>query len=224
MTPTTDEDDLRLLLHSPALGLEPTPGLADTVRGRAKHVRRRRAVVSTAAVVAVLAAGALLAPSVADGIDGLRNRADQQAGPARDPHYPDATSDVVTMRLLNGAKIVTWYEGSQWCTRTSRVTSAKFCVGPIKAEARGLPRHLNPGTPSLNVDALPVVAGIAGTDVSQVKVHMKDGREFDTDLVQGKGFVRPVWSAWLRGDPGTVAYYIGYDALGHEVARVPPKA
>jgi len=220
MTPTTDEDDLRVLLHSPALALEPEAGLADRVRGRAKHVRRRRAVVSTAAVVAVLAAGALLAPSVADGIDGLRNRADQQAGPARDPHYPDATSDVVTMRLLNGAKIVTWYEGSQWCTRTSRVTSAKFCVGPIKAEARGLPRHLNPGTPSLDVDALPVVAGIAGTDVSQVKVHMKDGREFDTDLVQGKGFVRPVWSAWLRGDPGTVAYYVGYDALGHEVARV----
>ena len=216
----TDEDDLRLLLHSPALGLEPEPGLADRVRGRARRVRRRRALVSTATAVALLAVGALLAPSVAGGIDGLRNRADQQAGPKRDPHYPDATSDVVTMRLLNGAKIVTWFEGSQWCTRTSRVTSTKLCLGPIKADARGLPKHLNPGTASLDVDGLPVVAGIAGVDVTQVTAHMKDGRDFDTDVVQGKGFVRPVWSAWLRGDPGTVAYYVGYDALGHEVARV----
>jgi hypothetical protein len=102
------------------------------------------------------------------------------------------------------------------------VTRAKTCAGPIAAAARGLPKHLNPGDSSLTVDGLPVVAGVAGVDVARVTVHMKDGRDFDTDLVNGRGFVRPVWSAWLRGDPGTVAYYVGYDHLGHEVARVSP--
>jgi hypothetical protein len=218
----TDEEDLRLLLHSPALTLQPAPGLADRIRVKARHVRRRRAILSTAATVAVLAAAGAVAPSVADGIDGLRNRADQQAGPSKDPRHPNATTDVVTMRLLNGAEVVTWYEGSKWCTATSRVTSQTFCTGPISPDARGLPKHLNIGAPSLTVDNLPVVAGILGSGVHKVIVHMVDGREFDAEVVEGRGFVRPVWSARLRGEPGTVAYYLGYDRLGREVARVAP--
>ena len=217
----TSDDDLRLLLRSPALTLEPAPGLADRVRGQAKGVRRRRALGATGVTVAVAAVAALLAPAVADGIDGLRNRADQQAGPSAEPGFPNATSEVVTMRRLNGAQIVTWFEGSAWCTATSRVTSSRTCLRPVDPDARGLPKHLNQGATSLTVDGLPVVAGVAGADVSRVVVHMTDGREFDTDMVDGRGFVLRVWSGWLNGDPGTIAYYIGYDDLGHEVARVP---
>jgi hypothetical protein len=217
----TDEDDLRLLLHSPALTLQPTPGLADTVRARARRVTRRRRLTGAVASVALVAGGLAFGPAVADGIDGLRTReADSSPGFARDSRFPDATSDVVVMKTLRGAQLLTWYEGSEWCTVTTRVTQARTCVKPIDPNATGIPRYLGAGSPSLTVDDREVIAGVVGSGVSRVKVHLVDGRVYEGDIVEGRGFVRPVWCAVVEGPSSPVAYIAGYDQLGREVTRV----
>lgn len=217
----TDDEDLRTLLHSPALTLQPTPGLADTVRGRARRVTRRRRAVGALSTVVLLAGGLAFGPALADSLDSLRNREeDSSPGFARDSRFPEATSDVVVMKTLRGAQLLTWYEGSEWCTVTTRVTQARTCVKPIDPNAAGIPRYLGAGSPSLTVDNREVIAGVVGSGVSRVKVHLVDGRVYEGDLVEGRGFVLPVWCAVVEGPSSPVAYIAGYDQLGREVARV----
>ena len=218
----TDDDDLRVLLRSPALALEPAPRLADAVRGQARRTTRRKRLGTAAASLGVVAAAVTFGPAVADGFDALRNRDVQEAGPPRDPRFPAATSAVVTMRTLNGAQVVTWYERSSWCTAASRVSRSRTCVGPIDADATGIPKFLTAGAPSLTVDDRRVVAGVLGTDVNRVKVHLEDGREFAADVVEGDGFVRPVWSALLAGHAVPVEWVAGFDEQGREIVRVTP--
>ena len=216
------EEDLEVLLRSPALSLEPGRGLAEAARRQAGRVNRRRRVGAVLAAVGVAAGAITLGPAAVDAYDGLRNREVQEAGPPRDPRFPAATSAVVTMRTLNGAEVVTWYERSSWCTAASRVSRSRTCVGPVDEESRGIPRFLTAGSPSLTVDNRLVVAGVLGTDVVRVKVHLVDGREFDAEVVEGAGFVRPVWSALLAGHSVPVEWVAGFDTMGREVARVTP--
>jgi hypothetical protein len=70
------------------------------------------------------------------------------------------------------------------------------------------------------VDNREVIAGVVGTGVARVKVHLVDGRVYEGDIVEGRGFVRPVWCAVVEGPSSPVAYVAGYDQLGREVARV----
>jgi hypothetical protein len=216
----TDEEDLRLLLHSPALTLQPEPGLADTVRGRARRVTRRRRLTGALATVALVAGGLAFGPAVADGLDGLRNRESDSPGFARDARFPNATSDVVVMKTLRGAQLLTWYERSQWCTVTTRVTRKSTCVGPVSATATGIPSFLGAGSPSLTVDNREVIAGVVGTGVARVKVHLVDGRVYEGDIVEGRGFVRPVWCAVVEGPASPVTFIAAYDQTGREIARV----
>jgi hypothetical protein len=216
----TDDEDLRTLLHSPALTLQPAPGLADVVRGRARRVTRRRRAVGALSAVVLVAGGLAFGPAVADGLEDLRNRESEGPGFARDPRFPEATSDVVVMKTLRGAQLLTWYQGSQWCTVTTRVTRNSTCVGPISATATGVPRFLGAGSPSLTVDDREVIAGVVGTGVSRVKVHLVDGRAYEGDIVEGRGFVRPVWCAVVEGPSSPVAYIASYDVTGREISRV----
>ena len=218
----TDEDDLRLLLRSPALQLDPAPQLAERVRSNARRVTRRRRGAAVVVSLTLVGAVASLGPTVATQIEDLRARGEQQAKVPRDARYPTATSEVRTLVTLNGAQVVTWWERSQWCTATSRVKNARTCVGPIDEDAPGIPRFLDAGTPSLTVDRRRVVAGVVGTGVRRVKVHLTDGREFTADFYEGAGFHRPVWAALLAGPAAPVAYVTGFDERGVEVARVRP--
>ena len=217
----TDEEDLRLLLHSPALTLQPTPGLADTVRGRARRVTRRRRLTGALASVLLVAGGLAFGPAVADSLDSLRNRDDDSSPSfAKDARFPEATSDVVVMKTLRGAQLLTWYERSQWCTVTTRVTRRSTCVGPVSPTATGIPSFLGAGSPSLTVDNREVIAGVLGTGVSRVKVHLVDGRVYEGDVVEGRGFVLPVWCAVVEGPSSPVAFIAAYDVTGREIARV----
>ena len=217
---STDEQDLRLLLRSPALALEPEPGLADVVRGRARRVARRRRITSGVVAVAVIGGGVALTPVVARQVDELRNRPAQNAGLPFDRNFPNATSEVVTMRTLNGAQVVTWYEKSQWCTAASRVTRSRTCLGPVDAKATGIPRYLGPSSPSLKVDNWQLAAGVVGANVARVRVHLVDGREIEAELHSGKGFVLPVWSALIAAPAGTVDYVMAFDKEGRETTRL----
>ena len=129
------DDDVRLLLRSPALALDPPAGLPDVVRRRARRHRQRVRLVGGCAAIVVVGLGLLVGPAVVDSARSLQNRPDQSAGKTHDPRAPDATSDVVTMRTINGASLLTWFEGSDWCTKTTRVTRQRTCLGDFAAEA-----------------------------------------------------------------------------------------
>jgi hypothetical protein len=217
----TNEDDVRLLLHSPALALEPSSGLADSVRVRARGVRHRRRAASLALSVVVVAGAIVVGPSLAAGIEDLvTSSPNQSAGRQPDPRFPAATSEVLTLRTINGAQVVTWWEKSQWCTAVSRITSGRFCVGPVNPQGQAIPRYLNAGGPSLTVDRRSLVAGVARRDVKEVTVHLVDGRVLEGKLEDGDGFLLPVWSA-LIGDPAAhVAYILAYGEQGQELAKI----
>ena len=217
----SDDSDLRTLLRSPALALDPAPGLTDLVRGRARRTTRRRRGAFAAAGLASVAGALLLGPAVVDAVEELTNRPNPVAGVSPDPRFPSATSDVVTMRLLNGAQLVTWYEGSTWCTAVTRVTITRSCTGPVNARAKGLPGYLGPASKSLAVDRNRVVAGLVGEGIVRVKVVLEDGPEFEAQIVEGRGFARPVWSALLVGNPSPVKEIAGFGSDGREVVRVP---
>jgi hypothetical protein len=216
------DDDLRVLLRSPALALEPPTGLADDVRRRARRQRTRTRAGSGIAVVALVAAGALLGPGLAGSVDDLRNSTNRAAAPKADPRAPHATTEVLTLRIINGASVITWFEGAQWCTRTSRLTTAATCLGPADARHQGFSWVLPARSPSVTVDNEHVVAGIAPPGAGRVAVHMSDGREFDGAIVEGARFPTKVWSALLVDDATTtVQYYVAYDSNGVQIGTKP---
>ena len=216
------DDDLRVLLHSPALTLDPPQSLAEDVRRKARRHRHgtRAAGVGMTAVVAV--AGLVVGPGVKSSIDDLRNDRNQAAPIKPDPRAPHATTDVLTLRIVNRAEILTWYEGSEWCTKTTRVTSQKTCLGPVDPEHQGFSWVVPVRSPSVTVDDQYFVAGIAPPGATRIVVHMSDGREFDTDIVSGARFPAPVWSSvGIDLSTGHVESYIAYDGGGMELARKP---
>ena len=219
----TEDDDLRLLLHSPALTLDPPQSLVEDVRRGARRRRLRTRVGGAALATVVVAGGLALGPAVADSVSGLRSRGGQTTGLTRDPRAPAATSEVVTLQQINGAQVLTWFEGSTWCTATTRITREKSCSGPINPEHQGFSRVLASGSPSVTVDAEHVVAGLLPPGASRVVVHMKDGREYEAKVIDGGRFLQPVWSARVDDRDFPVEYYLAYDTGGHEVSRKPAR-
>jgi hypothetical protein len=215
----TDGDDLRVLLRSPALALDPPATLAQAVRRQAR--RQRLATRAAAGVTAVAAVVALVAlgPALIGAVDGLHNGPDQSAGLKPDPRAPTATSDVVTLQTINGADILTWWQGSRWCTATTRITRQDTCVGPVDPRHRGFSSVLPPGSPSLIVNSSHVAAGVLPPDATRVVVHMKSGRAYEAAIFQGAGFVRPVWSVLVDDRRTTVDYYAALDDSGTEIDR-----
>lgn len=216
------DDDLALLLQSPALTLEPPAALAGEVRRRARRQQLRMRATSGVVAIAVVAGGLLVGPAIADSVRHYGDRATQSAGTQTDPRFPGATTEIVTLRSINGASILTWFEGADWCTATTRVNRQKTCLGPVNPEHQGFSWVVPARSPSVTVDDQHVVAGIVPPNATRVIVHIDDGRMFDGTIFDGAGFPRPVWAALLFDDGhGAVDYYAAYDSLGREIARKP---
>jgi hypothetical protein len=215
------EDALRVLLRSPALALEPPTTLPDAVRRRAgRHrLRTRAAGVSGVALLAVTAA--LLAPSLHLFREGLPDGDTQPAEFKPDPRFPAATTDVVTMQRINGAEVLTWFEGARWCTATTRQTTKDSCLGPANPQHKGFGWVMAAGSASLTVDDAHVVAGLVPPGASRVVVHMRDGRDYRASVVDSARFVVPVWSVRVDDRRSPVAYYVAFDSTGREIARQP---
>ena len=155
-------------------------------------------------------------------IDSLHNARNQPGAITRDPRYPAATTEVVTLQRINGAEINTWFEGSDWCTATTRVNRQKTCLGAVNPAHVGFSWIVPARSPSVTVDDQHVVAGIVPPGATRVVVHMTDGREFDGVIVDGTRFPTQVWSTLLVDDSvGAVQYYAAYDNNGQEIARKP---
>ncbi len=213
------DDDLRLLLRSPALTLEPPETLAADVRRGARRQRLRARAGAGALAGALVAIGVLAGPDLAGSVDGLRNHPNQSAGVRPDPRAPAATTEVVTLQTINGAQVLTWFEGADWCTATTRITRQKTCLGAVDPQHRGFSWLVPSRSPSVTVDNEHVVAGIVPPGASRVGVHMSDGREFEGEIVVGSRFPVPVWSTRVDDSHGRVAYYVAYDLAGREIAR-----
>ena len=209
------EDDLRLLLRAPQLSLDPTPGLPDRVRRRARVIRRRQRAAGGTLVAAALLTAGLAGPSLV-----ARLRAPDQSAvagqPVPDPRFPDATSEVVT---LAPAGIFTYFRGDQWCTVARRLSDSSTCsptgAGPTLSSVRG------PGTNSLSIDRIRLAAGLAGADVAKIELLLSDGSHLVADLTDGHGsFPQPVWSASVPPSR-TVERYTAYDAAGRVLGTRP---
>jgi hypothetical protein len=213
------DDDLRVLLRSPALTLEPPTALSDVVRRKARRHRLRTRAAGLCTVLVLAAGGALVGPGLIDSVNGLRTERDRPAEIHRDPRFPAATTDVVTLRRINGAEILTWFEGADWCTATTRVTRQKTCLGAVDPQHRGFSWVVPARTASVTVDDQHLVAGILPPDATRVVVHMIDGREFQGDIVDGTQFPTRVWSTIVDDSTYRVEYYAAYDSTGAEIAR-----
>jgi hypothetical protein len=167
-----------------------------------------------------MTAGVLLTPAIRGSIDDLRSNSTTAAGSRPDPRAPHATSEVVTLRVVNRAELLTWFEGSQWCTKSTRVTQQNTCMGPVDPAHQGFSWVVPVRSPSVTVDDQYYVAGIAPPGATRIAVHMSDGREFDTDIVTGTRFPVAVWSSQaINLSYGHVAYYAAFDSNGQQIAR-----
>jgi hypothetical protein len=216
----TDDNDLRTLLQSPALSLEPPVSLASDVRRSARRFRLHQRVAAGGVAAALVVGGLVLGPALSDSVESLRNRSEQSAGFQPDKRFPAATTEVVTLRQINGAEVVTWFEGADWCTATTRVTRQKTCLGAVDPQHQGFSWVVPARSPSVTVDDQHVVAGIVPPGAVRVIVHFDEGRYFEGTLVEGDGFPVQVWSALLQDDGhGRIDYYAAFDATGREIAR-----
>ncbi len=210
------EDELRLLLRGPQLSLDPTPGLPDRVRRRARVIRRRRRAAGGTLVVAAMLATGLLGPTLV-----ARLRAPDQATvagpPTPDPRFPDATSEVVT---LAPAGIFTYFRDSQWCTVARRLSDSSTC-SPLPPGPPALSSVRGPGTNSLSIDRIRLAAGLAGPGVGKVELVLSDGSHLVAHLTDGHGsFPHAVWWASIPTSR-SVARYAAYDAAGLLLASRP---
>ena len=214
-----NDDDLRQLMRSPALTLEPPPTLPADVRHQARRHRVRTRVGGALGATALVAAAVLVGPAIVDSVDSLRTRPVPADGFTPPPGFPAATSEVVTLQTLNGAHVLTWFEGSDWCTKTTRITRTRTCLGAVDPRHQGFSWLLPAGSPSLTVDNTHVVAGIAPPGAARVVVHLSNGQDVEAPFVDGVRFPTPVWSTVVDDRHATVAYYVAYDDAGREIAR-----
>jgi hypothetical protein len=215
------EEDLRVLLSSPALSLEPPRALADDVRRKARQHRLRTRIGGGVGAVVIVTVGVLVAPAIRGSIDDLRSNSTTASDSKPDPRAPHATSEVVTMRVVNRAELLTWFEGRQWCTRSTRLTQQSTCFGPVDPAHTGFSWVVPARTPSVTVDDQYYVAGIAPPGAARIVVQMSDGREFEADIVDGRNFPAPVWSTQVNLSYGSVARYVAYDSSGVDIAHKP---
>ena len=211
------EDELRLLLRAPQLSVDPTPGLPDRVRRRARVLHRRRRAAGGTLVVAALLTAGLAGPSLVARL-GAPDQATVAGQPVPDPRFPDATTEVVT---LAPAGIFTYFRGVQWCTVARRLSDSSTCSPPAAAGTAALPSVRAAGTNSLSIDRIRLAAGLAGAGVAKVELLLSDGSHLVADLTDGHGsFPQPVWSAPVP-PTRTVARYTAYDASGRVLGSRP---
>jgi hypothetical protein len=216
-----DDSDLRLLLRSPALTLEPPSTLPDVVRRKARRHRLRTRALGVTTAAVLIAGGVLIAPGVRTSLENLRNDSTRASAVKPDPRFPAATTEVVTLEHINGAEVLTWFQGSDWCTATTRVKHQETCLGPVNPDHQGFSWIAPARSASVTVDSEHVVAGLVPPGASRVVVHMKDGREYDAPIVAGARFNQPVWSIRVDDSTSPVDYYVAFGHLGQEIARKP---
>lgn len=208
------EEELSALLRSPALSLEPPPGLVGSVHLGARRVRRRRAGVTAALSAVALGCAALVGPGLVDRVD---DRPDV-ASPELARLFPDATTEVVPLADLAGGRVFTYFRGKQWCTVSKRTGPPNTtCAGSLPpAGVRAFAFLRGPGTESLTVDRDYLVAGLLGDGIASMEVELTDGRVLRASTVRGEGFPREVWFQDLA-PTDRVTGYTARDADGDVV-------
>ena len=194
------DDELTALLRSPSFELEPPGDLLEGVRRDARRVRRRHAVGTALASVAVLVAGAVVAPGLVGVLRGP-DSAPAQVALAPDSRFPEASSTVYRLASLHGGEVLTFFEGRSWCTASVRLDRAKACSRTVGYDLAPFAFLVPRGSESLTVDGDGLVAGLLGKGVERVDVHLSDGTVRTAEQAQPRGFVRPVW--WLSVPPST---------------------
>lgn len=182
--------DLSSQMRAPELGLEPRPDLADVVRGRARHVRRRQRVAQAAlGLVALVGAGSLV-----PGLLGP-SRGSDLAGPDRSYGIEDATSSVQRLALLNEGNVVAYWDDDAPCVAAVRVKRDPDCGPGVSPQTREVfPYVFSPDNPSLRIDDRQLLAGVVRPDVVRVEVALDDARRLDARLQRGEGFLLPMFS------------------------------
>ena len=207
------EPDLRALLASPALDLEPPADLVEGVHRGARRVRWRRAAGTAALALVVLVGAASVVPR----LQADKPTTGQVALPP-DSRFPQSTTPIAVLERLNGGEVVTFFEGARWCTASSRADTSTTCSRNIGAVVQPFAFLSRQGTESLSVDADGLVAGLLGDGVATVEVELSDGRTIRARSEQPGGFARAVW--WLRVPAGAVVVgYTARDDRGQPVAR-----
>ena len=207
------DDDLSALLRSPALSLDPPQDLVASVHRGARRVQRRRTAGVAALSAAALACAVIVVPGLLRDGTGPRERVAVTPG---DPRFPEATSPVVTLAELNGGEVVTFFEGTSWCTTSVRTAQSSSC-GFVGAGRLAPFAHMTvPGQASTRVDDDYVLAGVLGSDVARVEVQV-GGSEVEAETASPEGFPRPVW--WVPVPAGVrVEAVTAYDSAGEPVA------
>jgi hypothetical protein len=205
-------EELSALLRSPALSLEPPPDLLEGVRRGARRTRRgQRAAVAALSGTAVLVA-ALAVPALLDARGGPPSTDVADTLPSELAARIDGeTTSVELLESLNGGRVVTYFQGTRWCTAAMRTVVNDGCRGYVGAGTLGPFALLLPsGHETLSVDRDSVVAGVLGTGVERVTVELSDGTTEPASAVSGRGFPRPVW--WAAVPRGTTV--VSYTARG----------
>ncbi len=203
--------DLSAAMQSSALDLEPRPDLADVVRGRARGVRRRRAAAGSLLGVAAVAGAVLLVPD--------RPTPSTLVGQGTDHGIRGATSEVVVLDQLNGADVVGYYVDDQPCVAAIRIKNQQHCgPGVSAASTSAFPLVFPPDDGALRVDARQLVAGVAGSSVTTVRLVLDRGRPLVAATSPGRGFALPFFSVEVPAGAVPTAVE-GLDAVGAVVGR-----
>jgi len=209
--------DLRELMSSPALTVEPPAGLDETVRRRAGTVRRRRRLAAAALGVAGVAAVVPLLPRLTD-----RTGPGLAAPPAPNYGMRGATSSVVLLERLNEASVVAWFEGDELCTAAIRVKRDRYCAPAVNPQTPlALPLVLS-AEHMPRVDDRQVAVGLLREGVAQVRVTLRRGKPLVATVRRGERFPLAVFFVVLpRGGEVRAVEALGADGalLGrHQVA------
>ncbi len=215
--------DLKELMQSPSLALEPPPTLDSVVRREARALRRRRRSVAAALAVIGFAGAVVVVPGLVS-----RNEPAQVAGA---PQVEGSTSTVMLLAEINGAEVVTYWMGSAWCTGVSRVTTTHLCTRRTGPGVDNFLALSGPDSDSLRVDDRQLSAGLIDDDVARVDAWLTDSPDTvvderaDYDVVattirRAEGFPKGVW--WLEVPSGKYpSALVAYDASGRELERSP---
>ena len=212
-----NDAELAALLRSPAFSLAPPPGLVEGVQHGARRVRRRRAAGTAMLSLALVAGAVTVGPQLVASLTGDNGESGQVARLAADSRFPNATTPVLLLAELNGGEVLTWFEGTRWCTASARAGINSACSRNVGAQVPPFAFLRVPSTESLTVDNDSLAAGVLGSEVAAVQVRLSDGSTAPARVAQPQGFPRPVW--WLAIPRGiTVERYTALDAAGEPIA------
>lgn len=205
--------DLRELMQSPALALEPAPTLDTVVRREARALRRRRRALGAALAVVGLAGAVGVVPALVS-----RDEPAQVAGfPSEDYGIKGATSGVVLLEKLNGAAVVAYYEGNELCIAPIRVKRTRTCAPAVNPATTAVFPHVF-GLDAARVDDRRLLVGQAGRGVVDIRVDIEGQPPLIATQVSGRGFALPVFYAEIP--KGAVVTGIrGFALDGREIGR-----